>query len=219
MAYGSTCAASFGVQELDDKVHDTFLIVVQAIRRGDLREPDRLMGFVRTVVERQVAAAIEAERADPPRLSRTWSKAVTVIRYGARPPKRTRHFAASRPRSWKPSCRSLSSRDREVLTRFYLSSSRRSRSAAQMELTDTQFRLLSPGPRRDSAKLGTAQAGPAPSAPTFREKSRRLRRTNQSGDGTTVVHAVALPERTLPCRPGSSTSTEDAWSVFPGDAP
>ena len=28
-----------GPQELDDKVHDTFLIVVQAIQRGDLREP------------------------------------------------------------------------------------------------------------------------------------------------------------------------------------
>jgi hypothetical protein len=48
-----------GPQELDDKVHDTFLIVVQAIRRGDLREAERLMGFVRTVVRRQVAAHIE----------------------------------------------------------------------------------------------------------------------------------------------------------------
>jgi hypothetical protein len=45
-----------GPQELDDKVHDAFLIVVQAIERGDLREPERLMGFVRTVVRRQVAA-------------------------------------------------------------------------------------------------------------------------------------------------------------------
>jgi len=33
-----------GPQELDDKVHDTFLIVVQAICRGELRDPDRLMG-------------------------------------------------------------------------------------------------------------------------------------------------------------------------------
>jgi len=41
-----------GPQELEDKVHDTFLIVVQAIRRGELREPDRLMGFVRTIVRR-----------------------------------------------------------------------------------------------------------------------------------------------------------------------
>ena len=48
-----------GGQELDDRVHDSFLIVVQAIQRGELREPERLMGFVRTVVRRQVAAYIE----------------------------------------------------------------------------------------------------------------------------------------------------------------
>jgi RNA polymerase sigma-70 factor, ECF subfamily len=48
-----------GAQELEDKVHDTFLIVVHAIQRGDLREPERLMGFVRTIVRRQVAAYID----------------------------------------------------------------------------------------------------------------------------------------------------------------
>jgi DNA-directed RNA polymerase specialized sigma24 family protein len=48
-----------GPQELDDKVHDTFLIVVQAIQRGELREPERLMGFVRTIVRRQVASYID----------------------------------------------------------------------------------------------------------------------------------------------------------------
>src|SRR5882757_9192604 len=48
-----------GPQDLDDKVHDTFLIVVQAIRKGELREPERLMGFVHTVVRRQVAGQID----------------------------------------------------------------------------------------------------------------------------------------------------------------
>ena len=48
-----------GIQELDDKVHDIFVVVVQAIRRGELREPERLMGFVRTIVRRQVAAHID----------------------------------------------------------------------------------------------------------------------------------------------------------------
>ena len=48
-----------GPQELDDKVHDTFVVVVQAIRKGELREPERLMGFVRTIVRRQVAAHID----------------------------------------------------------------------------------------------------------------------------------------------------------------
>src|ERR1700744_2242087 len=48
-----------GPQELAEKVHDTFVVVVQAIRRGELREPHRLMGFVRTIVRRQVAAHID----------------------------------------------------------------------------------------------------------------------------------------------------------------
>ena len=48
-----------GKQDLDDTVHDTFLTVAEAIRRGDVREPDRLMGFVWTVVRRQLAAHIE----------------------------------------------------------------------------------------------------------------------------------------------------------------
>src|SRR5947209_4918170 len=43
-----------GSQDLEDRVHDTFLIVVKAIRNGDIREPERLMGFIRTVVRRQV---------------------------------------------------------------------------------------------------------------------------------------------------------------------
>src|SRR5580658_3588934 len=47
-----------GPQDLDDKVHDAFLTIAQSIRRGDLREPERLMGYVRTVVRRQVAGYI-----------------------------------------------------------------------------------------------------------------------------------------------------------------
>ena len=47
-----------GPQDLDDRVHDTFLVAAQSIQRGELREPDRLMGFVRTIVRRQVAAQI-----------------------------------------------------------------------------------------------------------------------------------------------------------------
>ena len=48
-----------GPQDLDDKVHDVFLIITESIQRGELREPDRLMGYVRTIVRRQVAAYIE----------------------------------------------------------------------------------------------------------------------------------------------------------------
>src|ERR1700689_1231087 len=50
---------NLGPDELDDKVHDCFVIVTQAIQNGDLREPERLMGYVRTVVKRQIAASID----------------------------------------------------------------------------------------------------------------------------------------------------------------
>ena len=48
-----------GPEHAEDKMHDTFLIVVKAIQSGQLREPERLMGFVRTVMQRQIALQIE----------------------------------------------------------------------------------------------------------------------------------------------------------------
>src|ERR1035438_658572 len=39
-----------GLENAEDKMHDTFLIVVKAIQQGEIREPERLMGFVRTVM-------------------------------------------------------------------------------------------------------------------------------------------------------------------------
>ena len=53
-----------GPQDLDDKVHDAFLTITHSIRRGELREPQRLMGYVRTIVRRQVAGYIAGAVAD-----------------------------------------------------------------------------------------------------------------------------------------------------------
>ena len=50
-----------GTDELDDRVHDVFLVVAVAIRNGELRDPARLMGYVRTVVRRMIAG-IEADK-------------------------------------------------------------------------------------------------------------------------------------------------------------
>ena len=49
-----------GNDELDDRVHDVFLVVAAAIRNGELRDPARLMGYVRTVVRRTIAGAMKA---------------------------------------------------------------------------------------------------------------------------------------------------------------
>jgi RNA polymerase sigma-70 factor (ECF subfamily) len=128
-----------GHQELDDKVHDTFVIVVQAIRRGELREPDRLMGFVRTVVRRQVAAYIdEAVHSRRDELNLDLGVRVADRR---RDPEQTAAFR-QKVDFMLEVLRSLSERDREILTRFYLDEQSQETICREMDLSETQFRLL-----------------------------------------------------------------------------
>jgi RNA polymerase sigma factor (sigma-70 family) len=140
-----------GAQELDDKIHDTFLIVVQAIRRGDLREPERLMGFVRTIVRRQVAAHIDevvhVRREE------------TSIEPGSPLPDRSnspedRAISQEKLDVMTRTLRSMSTRDREILTRFYLQEQSQAQICEEMRLTDTQFRLLKSRAKARFGELG-----------------------------------------------------------------
>lgn len=140
-----------GVQELDDKVHDTFLIVVQAIKRGDLREPDRLMGFVRTVVRRQVAAHIDQvvhSRRDELHLD------VGVrVADGRRNPEQNMAFQ-QKVDFMLEVLNQLSARDAEILTRFYLHEETQEEICLGMHLTETQFRLLKSRAKARFGELG-----------------------------------------------------------------
>jgi len=137
-----------GAQDLTDKVHDLFLIVTESIQNGELREPERLMGYVRTVVRRQVAGHIHIARqqrhnyipADFPNtlLDRRPSPEHYVIR-------RQCNEVALRILS------TMRHREREVLVRFYLKEQAAPEICREMNLTQTQFRLLK---SRAKAKLG-----------------------------------------------------------------
>lgn len=128
-----------GPQDLDDRVHDTFVIVVQAIQRGELREAGRLMGFVRTVVRRQVAGYID--RAIQSRKERVDLEQGVHVRDARLDPeeeamKRQMEKIAERV------LRAVSDRDREILTRFYLKEQSQEEICRAMGLSETQFRLL-----------------------------------------------------------------------------
>jgi RNA polymerase sigma-70 factor, ECF subfamily len=140
-----------GPQELDDKVHDAFLIVVQAIKRGDLREPDRLMGFVRTVVRRQVAAYI-----DDVVHSRREELHLDVGVRVADARNNPEQSAAFRQKVefMTSILSSLSERDREILTRFYLDEQTQEQICEEMNLTETQFRLLKSRAKSRFGELG-----------------------------------------------------------------
>jgi RNA polymerase sigma-70 factor, ECF subfamily len=159
-----------GMQELDDKVHDTFLIVVQAIRRGDLREPDRLMGFVRTVVRRQVAAHIDQvvhSRRDEMHLD----VGVRVADRRRNPEQNMAH--QQKGDFMRDILRQLSERDREILTRFYLHEDTQEEICAEMSLTETQFRLLKSRAKARFGELGRRRLQQKPLVPYFSRISAR----------------------------------------------
>jgi RNA polymerase sigma factor (sigma-70 family) len=137
-----------GPQELEDKVHDTFLIVVNAIRRGDLREPERLMGFVRTVVRRQVAAYIE-QAVHNRREQADLETGVTVADRKQNPEQEA--MIRQKSELMKSALNALSQRDRDILVRFYLHEQPQDQICKEMALTETQFRLLK---SRAKAKFG-----------------------------------------------------------------
>ena len=138
-------------QDLDDKIHDTFLIVVQAIRKGDLREPERLMGFVRTVVRRQVAAHIDkVVHSRREELDLDVGVRVADVR---RNPEQNAAFQ-QKVEFMVSVLDGLSERDREILSRFYLDEQSQEEICDEMDLSETQFRLLKSRAKARFGELG-----------------------------------------------------------------
>jgi RNA polymerase sigma-70 factor (ECF subfamily) len=140
-----------GPQDLDDKVHDTFLIVVQAIRKGELREPERLMGFVRTVVRRQVAAQID--RAVQSRRDQAEMDSGAFISDHRDTPEEAA-ILRQHEEVAETVLRGVSDRDREILTRFYLMEQTQQEICDEMNLSETQFRLLKSRAKARFGELG-----------------------------------------------------------------
>jgi RNA polymerase sigma factor (sigma-70 family) len=164
-----------GPQELDDKVHDTFLIVVQAIRRGELREPERLMGFVRTVVRRQVAAHI-----DQVVHSRREELSMDV---GVRIADRRRNPEQAAVFHQKVEfmlevLANLSERDREILTRFYLQEESQEQICEEMHISETQFRLLKSRAKARFGEIGKRKLQHKPISSLFLRTSDRSAHSN-----------------------------------------
>jgi RNA polymerase sigma factor (sigma-70 family) len=97
------------------------------------------MGFVRTVVRRQVAAYIdEAVHSRRDELNLDLGVRVADRR---RDPEQTAAFR-QKVDFMLEVLRSLSERDREILTRFYLDEQSQETICREMDLSETQFRLL-----------------------------------------------------------------------------
>jgi RNA polymerase sigma-70 factor (ECF subfamily) len=140
-----------GPQDLDDKVHDCFLIVIQAIRRGELRDPERLMGFARTIVRRQIAGHID--------VAVLQRKQQVDLDVGVPLPDSKLSPEAAAMTSEEEQLavsvlKGISRRDREILTRFYLEEQTQEQICSEMKLSETQFRLLKSRAKARFGELG-----------------------------------------------------------------
>jgi len=147
-------ARQLGPQDLDDRIHEILLIVVRAIQKGDLREPERIMGFVRTVSRRQVAGQIE-------HLVQSRDKETELdTNYPIADRKQNPEqqlIAQDKIQIMKRALAQLRPRDREILERFYLHEQRPEQICREMSLTDTQFRLHKSRAKAVVAELGRQQ--------------------------------------------------------------
>jgi RNA polymerase sigma-70 factor (ECF subfamily) len=125
--------------EVEDRLHDVYLIVLKAIRRGDIREPEHLMAFARTVLNRQVS--IEIGRVIRRRTDSLDVESAAELKTEDASPEE-QAVEHQKVEIMKQVLREMNERDFDVLARFYLSEQSRDQICKEMRLTETQFNLL-----------------------------------------------------------------------------
>jgi RNA polymerase sigma-70 factor, ECF subfamily len=170
-----------GTVEVDDAVHDTLLDTAFAIRQGELREPERLMGFVHAAALRHTEAHLKKgerkrrfrrlRREDPAEAAAFDQKTEFIVQVLA----------------------AISDRDREILTRFYLYEQDQDQICKEMGLTEAQFRLLKASVRSrfDAAQQESEVPGEEVDSPPVSDLS-ETSLVPLEGIVPVIAHAVAV---------------------------
>lgn len=155
--------------DVEDKVHEVFLDVVSSIRRGEIRDPARLMGFVRTVIQRKLAKQIghlvrsRGEQADFGEIQRLPDRRKTPEQIAA---------AKELTGLVTATLNELNRRDRELLVRFYLWEQPGEQICKEMSLSATQFRVLKSRAKARFGDLGRRTVGTPSALKSHRENLR-----------------------------------------------
>ncbi len=126
-----------GPQDVEDHVHDIFVIVLRAIYNGKLKDPARIVAYTRTVARRRIVSAIRE----------------SVKRRGRETLIDVRHLSAGRTPEEHAAIQEavdlmkcvlleLRPKQREILNRCYVLGESEESICEAMKLTATQFRLL-----------------------------------------------------------------------------
>jgi RNA polymerase sigma-70 factor (ECF subfamily) len=141
------------IDQVDDRIHDIFVIVLLAIQNNQLREPARLMGFIWTVAHRQVASyiddAVKARQTLVPRWGHLECPAVADLHDSG-----SEVMLREQSELITAALMALSEKEQEILRRFYIEHQPKEVICEEMRLTLVQFRL-----RKSRAKTKFGKAG------------------------------------------------------------
>ncbi|HZU24594.1 MAG TPA: sigma-70 family RNA polymerase sigma factor [Bryobacteraceae bacterium] len=126
--------------DVDDRVHEIFMVALKAIREDRLRDPARLMGFIRSVVANHVATHIA--RTMRKREREVGADAAAVHLRDPRQSPEQLAIDGERLECAREMLQALCERDRTILIRFYVDGRSKEEIMAELDLTDTQFRLF-----------------------------------------------------------------------------
>jgi RNA polymerase sigma-70 factor (ECF subfamily) len=146
--------SQLGPQDFEDRIHDVFLTVVHAIQEDKLREPEALPGFIRSVARlqhsTQIGFDVRHRRLSVP--LRHW------LASERRESPEDQAAKQERVAILQQLLGTLSERERQVLTRFYLKEESADQICAELSLTPTQFRLIKSRAKKKLEKIGAARA-------------------------------------------------------------
>ncbi len=128
------------IDDVDDRIHELFIIVVRAIREERLRDASRLMGFIRAVMHHQVAGYIQGRVTR--RRREVTDEAITLTVRDSRKTPEQQAIHQQQVRCARETLAQLRARDREILLRFYVKGEDAAQIRTEMRLTETQFRLI-----------------------------------------------------------------------------
>jgi RNA polymerase sigma-70 factor (ECF subfamily) len=129
---------SIDPQAVEDRMQEIVVVVLEAIKSGELRDARRLMGFVSTVARRQVAAEIRSAILRRRRLAASHD-CESAESSTASPEARMAQI--ERVERMLLAVDRLKKRDRQILLRFYLQEQSAEQICLDMSLSHTQFRL------------------------------------------------------------------------------
>jgi RNA polymerase sigma-70 factor (ECF subfamily) len=132
--------AGAGATIIDDLCQEAFRIVLEKIRRGDIREPERLSGFIRSVAKNLVVEHFRRV-ARQERLTGT-EEAIRPLTSSAPNPLERLLQKEKAGLVWRVLREMRNERDIQVLLRYHLAEDTKEQICAELELTSLQFNLV-----------------------------------------------------------------------------